>query len=255
MARILLNDSCIGSLPPKKVRQTDQLFANICGLLFVGAGSLWGVTVGSWLLGSMGTVLGLMLGALWGFHVSEGCAFFLKTRKNMDTEAIEQMTTLAHSEEILLSGSRWPRLSRIFGRKPARLSPPDCYDSCNLEEIHRRLRTVNSHLWKELRTGVFSSCHAGLYSVRLNNSEESLDWREVNRRTVAALHRFETATTNKERRASLVEALDRIGQKVQLVQKAALRKADRLSSEEEQELQKNQAELWRLSRLERLSSP
>jgi hypothetical protein len=33
-----------------------------------------------------------------------------------------------------------------------------------------------------------------------------------------------------------------------------LRKADRLNVEEEREIQKNEAELWRLSRLDRLSS-
>jgi len=38
-----------------------------------------------------------------------------------------------------------------------------------------------------------------------------------------------------------------------LVQKAALRKADRLNKEEERAIQKNEAELWRLSRLARLS--
>jgi hypothetical protein len=208
-------------------------------------------------LGSFGSILGLMAGALWGFHVAEGYAFLLNTREEASAEAFEQsrVTTLAHSEKILLSGPRWPRLARIFGRDSAGSSPSDSLDSYSLEQIHRRLKAINSNLWRELRTGVLSGCHAGLYSVRLNNSEESLDWREVNRRTVAALHRFETATTHKERRASLVEALDQIGQKVQLVQKAALRKADRLSIEEEQELQKNQAELWRLSRLDRLSSP
>jgi hypothetical protein len=75
----------------------------------------------------------------------------------------------------------------------------------------------------------------------------------VNRRTVSALHRFETAKNEEERRASLNEALDRIGQKLLLVQKAALRKADRLNKEEEQAIQKNESELWRLSRFTRMA--
>jgi hypothetical protein len=75
----------------------------------------------------------------------------------------------------------------------------------------------------------------------------------VNRRTVSALHRFETAKNEAERRASLSEALDRIGQKLLLVQKAALHKADRLNKEGERAIQKNEAELWRLSRFARLS--
>jgi hypothetical protein len=192
---------------------------------------------------------------LWGFHVAEGCALVLKTQEDRDTEAVEEgcMTLLAQSEGTSISGSKRPWFARLLGRKSTRSSPLECHDSCSLEEIHHRLRTINSQLWRELRRGVLSSCHAGLYSVQLNKGGESLDWREVNRRTVAALHRFETVTTDEERRASLTEALDRIGQKLLLVQKAALRKADKLNMEEEQEIQKNQAELWRLSRLDRLS--
>jgi hypothetical protein len=60
--------------------------------------------------------------------------------------------------------------------------------------------------------------------------------------------------SEEERRASLNEALDRIGQKLLLVQKAAMRKADKLNQEEEQEIQKNEAELWRLSRFARTST-
>jgi hypothetical protein len=244
-------------LQPRNSGKTARILADFCGLFLICAGSLCGVSIGSCLLGSMGSVLGLMAGALWGFYMAEAFASLLKVWENVNTEALEQShtTLVARSEKILSSGSRWPRLSRIFARKPARLSPPDSYDAYTLEDIHRRLKEINAELWHHLRTGVFSSCHAGLYSVKLNNSEESLDWRQVNRRTVAALNRFETATTDKERSASLNEALDRIGQKVQLVQKAALRKADRLNFEEAQEIQKNEAELWRLSRLDRLSLP
>ena len=232
------------------------MLANFCGLLLICTGSLWGVTVGSWLLGKMGGVLGLMAGALWGFHVAEGLALLLKSRKGGNAEAFEKthVTIFAHTEKTPLSRSRWPRLSRILSRNPAKSSPSESHDSYSLEEIHDRLRAINSHLWREIRTGVFAGCFAGLYSVQLNQSEESLDWREVNRQTVAALNRFETVTTEEERRTSLIEALDRIGQKLQLVQKAALRKADKLSLEEEREIQKNEAELWRLFRLACLSS-
>lgn len=233
------------------------MLADLCGLLFIVSGSLWGVTVGSWLLGSIGGVLGLMLGALWGFHVAEGCSCLLKPWARETTEALQQshMTILDHPERIRSSGSGWPRLTGILNRQPAKAPQNGSYDSCSLGEVHSRLKAINSNLWRELRTGVLSSCHAGLFTVRLNNSEKSPDWREVNRRTVAALHRFETATTDQERRASLIEALERIGQKVQLVHRAALRKAERLNSEEEHEIRKNEAELWRLSRLDCLSSP
>jgi len=60
--------------------------------------------------------------------------------------------------------------------------------------------------------------------------------------------------TEEERRASLNDALDRIGQKLLIVQKAAMRKADKLSQQEEQEIRKNEAELWRLSRFARTPS-
>jgi hypothetical protein len=193
-----------------------------------------------------------MAGALWGFDLAEEYALLLKTPNVENTEAFEKshMTMLAQSEKTPLSGSKWPRLSSIFSRKPARSSPPDSHDLCNLDEIHRRLKAINSHIWRELRRGVLSGCYAGLYSVQLDEAKESLDWREVNRRTVAALHQFETATTDDKRRASLTEALGLIGQKLVLVQKAALRKTDKLNMEEEREIQKNEAELWRLSRLE-----
>ncbi len=231
--------------------------ANLCGLLFVVSGSLWGFTVGSWLLGSIGGVFGLMLGALWGFYVAEGYSRLLKPWARETTEALQQshMTNLDHPEGIGSSGSRWPRLTSILNRQPTKVPQNYSYDSCSLEEIHRRLKAINSNLWRELRTGALSSCHAGLFTVRLNNSEKSPDWREVNRKTVAALHRFETAATDQERRSSIIEALDRIGQKVQLVHKAALRKGDKLNSEEEHQIRKNEAELWRLSRLDCLSFP
>ena len=87
--------------------------------------------------------------------------------------------------------------------------------------------------------------------MQLKERGEPLDWRAINRLTVAALNRFETAMNDDERRLSLNEALDRIGQKLLLVHKAAMRKADQLNQEEKQEIQRNEAELWRLSRFAR----
>ena len=241
---------------PKKSWQTHQVLVDLCGLLLICSGSLCGVLIGSWLLGNIGRVLGLLIGALWGFYLAEGCALLIKPRNLGNTQPFETnpMTILSESEATPLSGSKRPRFSSILRRKPAGISPPDSFDSCSLDEIHRRLKSINSHIWQELRRGVLSGCYAGLYSVQLNGSLEKLDWREVNRKTVAALRRFETAATDQERRASLNEALDRIGQKLLLVQKAALRKADRLNKEEEREIQRSEAELWRLSRLECLRS-
>ncbi len=240
---------------PKKSEERDWVLVNLCALLLICAGSFWGIAVGSWLLGSGGGILGLVAGALWGFHVAEGFVFLLKTWEDKYTETFEQdyTTLLALSDRASISSSKRRGFSRILGRKSARPSPSEPDDSIGLEDIHRRLKEINSQLWRELRIGVLASCHAGLYRVQLDEAEESLDWREVNRKTVAALHRFETATTDAERRASLNEALDRIGQKLLLVQKAALRKADKLNKAEEREIQKNEAELWRLSRLDRLS--
>ena len=225
------------------------------GLVLILSGSLWGIAAGFWLNNSVGGLLGLVVGALWGFHMAEGCTLLLKTQKGRNSEAYEKglTTVLAQSERAPLSGSRRPWLSRILGRKPAKPSLPLNHDLYSLEEIHRRLKAINSQVWRELRLGVLSSCYAGLYSVHLDEAGERLDWQEVNRRTVSALHRFETAKNEEDRRASLNEALDRIGQKLLLVQKAALRKADRLNKEEERAIQKNESELWRLSRFARLS--
>jgi hypothetical protein len=238
-----------------KSGKMEQLLADLFGLLLVLSGSLWGIAVGSWLNSGVGGLLGLIVGALWGFHMAEGCTLFLKTQKGRIYEAYAKglTTVFAQSERTPLSGSRRPWLSRILGRKPAKPPLPETHDLYSLEEIQRRLKAINSQVWRELRLGVLSSCYAGLYSVHLDEAGERLDWQEVNRRTVAALHRFETAKKEEERRASLNEALDRIGQKLLLVQKAALRKADRLNKEEERAIQKNEAELWRLSRYARLS--
>jgi len=251
MARMLLKSNMLDDFTSRKESANmNQVLANLCGLLFILLGSCWGAAVGSWLSGSLGAMFGLIMGSMWGYHVAEGYASLLSTQKDNTNDGL-LVALLSQSESPPLSASKRSWFSRILGRKPVKQSYRESY---SLEEIHRRLKMINSQIWLELRQGVLSSCHAGLYSVHLEESGKSLDWREINRQTVAALHRFETAMSEEERRASLNEALDRIGQKLLLVQKAAMRKADKLNQEEEQEIQKNEAELWRLSRFARTST-
>jgi len=234
-----------------------QVLADLCGLLFILTGSLWGIAAGFSLYGTLGTILGLAAGAAWGFHLAEGFALLIRSRISEDNQSLAEgyVSLFGESEKTPVSGSKRNWFSRILGRKPSKSTPPqpEATAFITLEEIHRRLKVINSQLWWELRQGSLSSCHAGLYSVHLQEAGEKLNWREINRKTVAALHRFVTATNDDECRASLNEALDRVGQKLLLVQKAALRKADKLNTEEEQAIQKIEAELWRLSRAARLS--
>lgn len=251
MARLLLKSNMLDHIILQKESLImNQAVANFCGLLFILLGSWWGAAVGSWLFGSLGALLGLTIGSLWGFHVAEGYASLLSTQKAKTNDGLP-VAILAQSENPPLAATKRSWFSRILGRKPVKQSFGESY---SLEEVHRRLKTINSQIWLELRQGVLSSCHAGLYSVQLEEQGKSLDWREINRLTVAALHRFETAISEEEQKTSLNEALDRIGQKLVLVQKAAMRKGDKLNQEEEQEIQKNEAELWRLSRFARAPS-
>jgi hypothetical protein len=248
MARMLHKSNMLDDFTLRKESSImNQVLANLCGLLFILLGSFWGTAVGWWLYGSLGAMLGLTLGSMWGYHLAEGYASLLSNQKENNNDAL-LVTLLAQSENPPLSTSKRSWFSKILGRKTVQPPFPDSY---SLEEIHRRLKAINSQIWRELRQGVLSSCHAGLYSVRLEQAGEPLDWREVNRLTVTALHRFETAMTEEERCVSLNEALDRIGQKLLLVQKAAMRKADKLNLEEEEEIRKKEAELWRLSRFAR----
>ena len=235
----------------------EQLLANIFGLVLILTGSLWGIAAGSCLQGSAGSLLGLIFGALLGFCLAEDIALWLKSWEigTDKSSAKELIQLLAQSEDAPLSGSRRRWFPRNWRRKPVRPPSPEPTASCSFQDIHRRLRAMNSQLWKELRQGTLSSCYVGLHAVHLEEKGQSLDWREVNRRTVAALHRFETAIDDEQRRDSLNEALDRIGQKLLLVRRAALRKADKLNSEEEREIQRNEAELWRLSRLVLILAP
>jgi hypothetical protein len=124
----------------------------------------------------------------------------------------------------------------------------------NLEEIHRYLSKINSQLWSQLRTGVLSGCHALLYTVVLCNNGEKLEWREVNRKAVAALHHFTTVTTESERCASLEDALKCVSQKLTIAKHAGLQKAETLERDEKEAIFASEAELLRLSRLLRSSS-
>ena len=123
-----------------------------------------------------------------------------------------------------------------------------------LDEIYGYLRKINSHLWRQLRTGVLSGCHALLYTVVLCELGEKLGWRDVNRKAVATLHHFKTATTESERRASLEDALKCVSQKLSIAKHAGLQKADTLERDETEAIFEGEAEILRLSRLLRASS-
>lgn len=124
----------------------------------------------------------------------------------------------------------------------------------SLEEIHGYLSEINSHLWRQLRTGVLSGCHALLYTVVLCELGEKLGWRDINRKAVAALHQFKTATTESERCASLEDALECVSQKLSIVKYAGLQKAETLEGDEKEAIVESEAELLQLSRLLRPSS-
>lgn len=123
-----------------------------------------------------------------------------------------------------------------------------------LEEIHGYVSKINSRLWRQLRTGVLSGCHALLYTVVLCKNGEKLGWRDANRKTLAALHRFKTAATESERCASLEDALEWVSQKVSMAKYVGLQKAETMARDEKEAIVASEAELLRLSRLLRSSS-
>jgi len=124
----------------------------------------------------------------------------------------------------------------------------DLQACANLEEIYSYLSKINSHLWRQLRTGVLSGCHALLYTVVLCELGEKLGWRDVNRKAVAALHHFKTATTESGRSASLEDALKWVSQKLSMAKYAGLQKAETLERDEKEAIFASEAELLRLSR-------
>jgi hypothetical protein len=130
----------------------------------------------------------------------------------------------------------------------------DLQTRASLEEIYVYLRKINSHLWRQLRLGVLSGCHALLYTVVVSELGEKLGWRDVNRKAVAALHRFKTATAESERCASLQDALKCVSQKLSIARYAGLQKAGTLEPNEQVAISESEAELVRLSRLLRFLS-
>ena len=144
----------------------------------------------------------------------------------------------------------WSNARRILDeRNEPRMCQQELQVCVPLDEIYGYLSKINSHLWRQLRTGVLSGCHALLYTVVLYELGERLGWRDVNRRAVAALHRFNTAATEYERYASLQDALKCVSQKVSIAKYAGLQKAETLERDEKEAIFADEAELLRLSRL------
>jgi hypothetical protein len=227
-----------------------QLFINVVGLLTVATAVASGFGLGTRLFGEIGGLVGVAAGAVWGFRLAADCGGLLR-------QQLRSITTLREGQVAAFSESIRP--SRPGPKKPwfrrlAKGEPPVTVNSrhnqrLDLKEIHGALTAINSRLWRELRVGTLAGCHALLYTIQLEEDDELLDWRAVNRRLLSCFRRFERATTEGERHTSLVEALDRIGQKLHIVKQVAAIKADTPPREEDEELQRNEAELWRLSRL------
>jgi hypothetical protein len=148
-----------------------------------------------------------------------------------------------HTRENIKS-SQLPIFSQGNTRKLSEHNPDE---NCRLNEGHYCLRTINARLWKQLRVGALRGCYAGLSIIVIEQDGKLLNWRDVNRKTVSALHRFETVITDTERRIMLREALERISQKLLLVIKSALRKGSRLNFEEAGEIRTIEIELTRIS--------
>jgi hypothetical protein len=227
-----------------------HVFINVLGLLFVATAVASGFGVGTRLFGEIGGLLGVAAGAVWGFRLAADCGRLLRQQlRNTGTLRKGEVAVFSESARSSL-----PRPKKLWFRRIKKGEPPVTVNSrhnqrYDLKEIHGALTAINSRLWRELRVGTLAGCHALLYTIQLEEGEELLDWRAVNRRLLSCFRRFERATTDGERHASLVEALDRVGQKLYIVKQVAAIKADTSASEEEEELQRNEAELWRLSRL------
>ena len=233
-----------------------RLFINLLGLLLVATAVASGFGLGMQLFGEIGGLLGVAAGAVWGFRLAADCGEVLRQQLRSTTTLREgQVAVFSESARSSLPGSKklW------FGRLKTGQSPVIVNSKHNqrhdLKEIHGALTAINSRLWKELRVGTLAGCHALLYTIQLEERGEFLDWRAVNRELLSCLGRFERATADGERHASLVEALDRVGQKLHIVKEVAAVKTDTSTREEEEELQRDEAELWRLSRLLRSWSP
>jgi hypothetical protein len=232
-----------------------HVFINLVGLFFVATAVASGFGLGTWLYDEIGGLLGVAAGAVWGFRLAADCGGLLR-------EQLGSTRTLREGEVAMFSDSARsaPTGSKKFWftrlKKGQSIVPASSRrnERQGLKEIHEALTTINARLWRELRLGTLAGCHALLYTVWLEEGGEVLDWRAVNRRLLSSLRRFERASTDRERLASLMEALDRVGQKLHIVKQVAAMKADTSAREEQEELQQNEAELWRLSRLLRSCS-
>lgn len=221
---------------------------NLLGLLFVVAATGSGFALGSSLAGELGALVGIAAGAAWGFQLAAECAGLLdQDGRRTGIVGEGRFAALSESSDFHPSHSRRGSVRRRPKSPGAVGSNSAAGQEPGLEEIHRALKRINSHIWRELRVGALAGCHALLYTVRLEEGGDVLDWREANRRLVSSFHDFETAAADNERYRSLIEALDRIGQKLQIVKEVAALKADFIQ-EEREELERNEAELWRLSR-------
>lgn len=160
----------------------------------------------------------------------------------------ENLPGTSRGENHTWENVKCSRSPLFFQRNTRKSSGHNHDENRRLNETHHRLRTINARLWKQLRVGVLRGCYAGLSIVVIEQEGELLSWRDVNRKTVSTLHRFETATTSKGCCMSLHEALERIRQKLLLVRKSALRKGKRLNPEEAGEIHTIERELSRISR-------
>jgi len=227
-----------------------QVFINLVGLFFVATAVASGFGLGTWLYDEIGGLLGVAAGAVWGFRLAADCGGLLRQQVGSTRTLREgEVAVLSDSARSSSTGSKKFWFRRL--RKGQSIVPANSKRNQRqgLKEIHEALTTINSRLWRELRLGTLAGCHALLYTVRLEEGGELLDWRAVNRRLLSCLRRFERATTDRERHASLIEALDRVDQKLHIVRQVAAIKADTPAPEEQEELQQNEAELSRLSRL------
>jgi hypothetical protein len=226
-----------------------QGFRNLLGLLFIVAATGSGFALGSSLAGELGGLVGIAAGAVWGFRLAADCAELLEENRRTTGIVDEgRFVALSKASQSHPADSRRGSLQRRPKSPGALGSNSAAGREPGLEEIHLAFKRINSHIWRELRVGALAGCHALLYAVRLEEGGDVLDWREVNRRLVSSLHGFETAATDNERYRRLVEALDRIGQKHEIVKEVAALKGDSIQ-EERAELERTEAELWRLSRL------
>jgi hypothetical protein len=231
-----------------------QLMINLLGLFFVGAAAGSGFAVGSALAHGPGALVGVVAGAAWGFRLAASCAeLFAEDEGRTRIMPEGRVAVLSESSHSHPSRSRRGSLRPHMRSGDAMESNITAGQGPGLKAIHLALKRINSSIWRELRVGALAGCHARLYTVRLEEGGEVIDWREVNKRLVSSLHAYETAATDNERYKNLMEALDRIGQKLHIVKEIATLKGNSIQKERE-ELERNEAELWRLSRLLRSCS-